>query len=158
MNRTTMNAMDAVAGSQATAYLMLANGNRYNFMQLTSFESSMEIKLTEVPILGRTGKGNKPAGWSGTWKGTAHYNQSLIREMLLEYKNTGKLANFDIQVSNEDPTTSIGTQTIILKNCLTKGGILAKFDADAEVLDEDLEGTFDDWEMPETFSPIAGMQ
>ncbi|MEG1166393.1 MAG: phage tail tube protein, partial [Oscillospiraceae bacterium] len=57
---TTMNAMDAVAGSQATAYITLADGNRYNFMQMTSFESNMEIKLTEVPILGKTGKGNKP--------------------------------------------------------------------------------------------------
>lgn len=47
---------------------------------------------------------------------------------------------------------------IILKNCLTKGGILAKFDADAETLDEELEGTFDDWEMPETFSLLNGMQ
>ncbi|MEG0778807.1 MAG: phage tail tube protein [Oscillospiraceae bacterium] len=155
---TTMNAMDAVAGSQATAYITLADGNRYNFMQMTSFESNMEIKLTEVPILGKTGKGNKPAGWSGTWKASAHYNQSIVRAMLLEYKNTGKLPNFDIQVSNEDPTTSIGTQTIILKNCLTKGGILAKFDADAEILDEDLEGTFDDWEMPQKFTQLSGMQ
>lgn len=68
------------------------------------------------------------------------------------------MPTFDIQVANEDPTASVGRQTIILKNCLTKGGILAKFDADAETLDEELEGTFDDWEMPETFSLLNGMQ
>ena len=68
------------------------------------------------------------------------------------------MPTFDIQVSNEDPTASVGRQTIILKNCLTKGGILAKFDADAETLDEELEGTFGDWEMPETFSLLNGMQ
>jgi hypothetical protein len=43
-------------------------------------------------------------------------------------------------------------------SCSSKGGILAKFDADAETLDEELEGTFDDWEMPETFSLLNGMQ
>lgn len=155
-NTAIMNALDAVAGSQASAYITL-NGTRYNFMQLTSFESSMEVEVTEVPILGKTGKGNKPAGWTGTWSGTAHYNQSIIRQMLLEYKRTGYMPAFDIQVSNEDATSSAGRQTIILKNCLTKGGILAKFEADAEILDEDIEGTFDDWEMPEQFTVLNGM-
>lgn len=85
-------------------------------------------------------------------------SQSIIRKMLLEYKKTGFMQTFDIQVSNEDPTASVGRQTIILKNCLTKGGILAKFDADSEMLDEELEGTFDDWEMPESFTLLSGMQ
>ena len=115
-------------------------------------------KYTQPNWVGKSGKGNKPTGWSGTWSGTAHYNQSVFRKMLLEYKRTGFMPTFDIQVANEDPTASVGRQTIILKNCLTKGGILAKFDADAETLDEELEGTFDDWEMPETFSLLNGMQ
>ena len=65
---------------------------------------------------------------------------------------------FDIQISNEDLTSSVGRQTVILKGCLLKGGILAKFDANADNLDEDIEGTFDDWELPETFSMLNGMQ
>ena len=118
----------------------------------------MEITVSDVPILGKTGKGHKPSGWNGTWKGTAHYNQSILREVWLTYKNPGALPEMDIQVTNEDPTSSVGRQTVILKNCLTKGGILTKFDADAETLEEDIEGTFDDWEMPEKFSLVAGMQ
>ena len=157
MSQAIMSALDAVAGSQASAYITLADGNRYCFMQLYAFESSMEVSISEVPILGKTGKGHKPAGWSGTWKGTAHYNQSIIRQLLLEYKKTSILDPFDIQITNEDPSASVGSQTIILKDCLSKGGILAKFDADSETLDEDLEGTFDDWEMPETFSVLTGM-
>ena len=38
------------------------------------------------------------------------------------------------------------------------GGLLTKFDADAEYLDEDMDFTFEDFEMPETFSLLAGMQ
>lgn len=158
MSQAIMEALDAVAGSQASAYITLADGNRYCFMQLYAFESSMEITLTEVAILGKTGKGNKPAGWKGTWKASAHYNQSIMRKLLLEYKKTGALSTFDIQITNEDPTSTVGAQTIILKNCLSKGGILAKFDADSETLDEDIEGTFDDWEMPEEFINLTGMQ
>ena len=40
----------------------------------------------------------------------------------------------------------------------TSHGQLAKFDADAEYLDEDMDFTFEDFEMPETFSLLAGMQ
>ena len=156
METAIMNAMDAMAGSQASAYLT-SEGPRHCFMQMYAFESSMEINIQEVPILGKTGKGNKPSGWTGTWKGTAHYNQSVLRKYFLEYKKTGRLPSFDIQVTNEDQSTSLGRQTIILKNCLAKGGILAKYDAGAEILDEEIEGTFDDWEMPETFSLLEGM-
>ena len=130
METAIMNAMDAMAGSQASAYLTI-EGTRYCFMQMYAFESSMEINIQEVPILGKTGKGNKPSGWTGTWKGTAHYNQSVLRKYFLEYKKTGRLPSFDIQVTNEDQSTSLGRQTIILKNCLAKGGILAKYDAGA---------------------------
>ena len=36
-------------------------------------------------------------------------------------------------------------------------GILAKFDADGEYLDEDMDFTFEDWEMPEKFALLSGM-
>lgn len=155
-NTAIMNAMDAVAGSQASAYFTI-DGTRYCFMQLIAFESSMDIKIKEISILGKTGKGNKPGGWTGTWKATAHYNQSVLRKYFLEYKRTGRLPTFDIQVTNEDQSTSVGRQTIILKDCLAKGGALTKFDSDTETLTEDIEGTFDDWDMPETFSLMDGM-
>ena len=34
MAQPIMNALDAIAGSQASAYITLADGNRYCFMQL----------------------------------------------------------------------------------------------------------------------------
>ena len=38
------------------------------------------------------------------------------------------------------------------------GGILAKFDADGEYLDESMDFTFEDFEMPEEFTLLNGMQ
>ena len=64
---------------------------------------------------------------------------------------------FDIQVTNEDPTSAAGRQSIILTGCNLDGGVLAKFDADGEYLDEDINGTFEDWNMPEVFTELAGM-
>ena len=153
----SMNAKDAVSASLAECFVTI-EGNRYNFMQAINLEASIEKTKSEIPILGRTGKGNKTTGWKGSGSATFHYNTSIFREQLYRYKETGQDVYFDIQRTNEDPTSSVGRQTIILKDCNVDGGILAKFDADAEYLDEDLDFTFEDWEMPEQFSHLQGMQ
>ena len=151
-----MDALDAIAGSQGSAYVTI-DGNRYCLMQLTDFEASIEINVTEVPILGKTGKGNRSTGWKGTFSGTAHYNQSVLRQMMLQYKNTGKLPAFDMQIANDDPASAAGRQTAIFYQCLIKGGILAKFDASEDTLEEDIEGTFEDFDLPEVFALLPGM-
>ena len=152
-----MNAKDAVSASLAECFITI-EGNRYNFMQAINLEASIEKTKSEIPILGRTGKGNKTTGWKGSGSATFHYNTSIFREQLYRYKETGQDAYFDIQITNEDPTSSVGRQTIVLKDCNVDGGILAKFDADAEYLDEELDFTFEDWEMPEQFRHLQGMQ
>lgn len=152
----TMNGKDAISGSLAECYVTI-DGNRYNFMQIYEFSASYETNIVDVPILGQTSKGHKAAGGSGTWSGTAHFNQSILRQLLYRFKTSGEMVYFDIQVTNSEPTSSVGRQTIILKNCLMEGGVLTKFNADEEILNEDISGTFDDWEMPETFSNLNGM-
>lgn len=153
----TMHAKDSISASLAECYVTI-DGNRYNLMQAINLEASIKKNKTKVPILGKTGKGNKSTGWEGTGKMRLHYNTSIFRELMLKFKDTGEDIYFDIQCTNEDPTSSVGRQTVILKDCNIDGGLLVKFDSDAEYLDEDVEFTFDDFEMPEKFKLLAGMQ
>lgn len=125
-------------------------------MQAINLEAKFEKSKTEVPILGKTGKGNKPTGWKGTGSAKFHYNTSIFRQMMLDYKDTGKDVYFEIQITNEDPTSSVGRQTMILQDCNINGGILAKFDADANYLDEEMDFTFEDFSMPEAFENLTG--
>lgn len=152
-----MNAKDAVSASLAECFVTI-EGNRYAFMQAINLEANFEKTKSEIPILGKTGKGNKTTGWKGTGSATFHYNTSIFRNLMKRYKDTGEDIYFDIQVTNEDPTSAVGRQTVILKGCNMDGGILTKFDADAEYLDEDMDFTFEDFEMPETFTLLSGMQ
>lgn len=156
LDNPIMNGKDAVSASLAECFIIL-EGNRYNFMQALNLEAKFEKTKTEVPVLGKTGKANKAVGWKGTGSAKFHYNTSIFRELLERFKNTGEDIYFDIQVTNEDPTSSVGRQTIILKDCNIDGGVLAKFDADGEYLDEDMDFTFEDFEMPEKFKLLNGM-
>lgn len=151
-----MAAKDAPSGALAECYVTIG-GTRYNFMQLYAFESKFSANITEIPILGQTNKGHKYTGGSGEWSGTAHYNQSIMRELMYNYQETGEITYFDIQVTNADPATNCGRQTIILRDCLCDSTILAKYDASSEHLTEELSGTFERFEIPEKFNIIGGM-
>lgn len=157
MANITMNAKDTLSAKLAECFVTIGK-NRYNFMQAINFEANFERTKTEVPILGKTGMGNKSTGWKGTGSATFHYNSSIFRQMMLQYKDTGEDVYFEIQVTNEDPTSSAGRQTVVFLGCNIDGGILAKFDADGEYLDEDMDFTFEDFKMPETFNLLNGMK
>lgn len=157
MSNITMKAKDTISAKLAECFITIKN-NRYNFMQAINFEAKFEKTKTEVPILGKTGNGNKSTGWKGTGSATFHYNTSIFRQMMQDYKNTGEDTYFEIQVTNEDPSSSAGRQTVVFIDCNIDEGILAKFDADGEYLDEDMDFTFEDFKMPETFKLLDGMQ
>ena len=150
-----MKGRDTVFAGLAQCFVTI-EGRRYNFMQAINLEAKFEKNKIKVPILGKTGKGNKASGWSGTGSATFHYNTSIFRELMVRYKDTGEDVYFEIQISNEDPTSAVGRQTMILMDCNTDGVILANFDADGDYLDEDMDFTFEDFKMPETFRHLDG--
>lgn len=156
MNSNLMNAKDAISAPLAKAFMTI-EGNRYEFIQLIEFKSKLKIKIGEVAILGKTMKGHKPTIATGEWSAKAYFNQSIFRKAMYNYKKTGIFPYFEIQVTNEDPSSAIGRQTVILKDCLIDGGVLAQLDANGDFLEEDLAGTYDDFEIPEKFSVLEGM-
>lgn len=152
----TMNAKDSVSAKLAQCYVTIGD-KRYNFIQMINFEAKFDKKKAEIPILGRTGTGNKSTGWSGTGSATLHYNQSIFRQLMARFKDTGEDVYFTTQVTNDDPTSSAGKQIMIFEGCNIDGGILAKFDADGEYLDEDVDFTFEDFAINTPFNELPGM-
>ena len=151
-----MKGKDAISGSLAKCFVTVGN-KRYNFMQAINVKAEMEKNKVEVPILGKTGKGNKAAGWKGTGSATFHFNTSVFREILQAYSRPVKDIYFDMQLVNEDPTSSVGKQTIMLIDCNLDGGIIAQFDADADYLEDEFDFTFEDWKLMDKFNALDGM-
>lgn len=152
----TMHARDAIHGAQGRAYVTI-DGNRYLFAQLINLEARMEKTKTQVPIMGRVSKGNKSTGAEYSGSATFHFNTSMFRKLLKRYKDTGEDVYFNIQITNEDGSAKVGRQTTILIDCNLDGGILASLDADAEYLEDSIDFTFEDWDMPEEFTTLQEM-
>jgi hypothetical protein len=154
----TMTVLDVVAGGAGEVYATI-NNKRYNFAHVIDLEATAKKKKTTIPILGRRNGGNKTTGLEYTGKATFHYNTSIMRELVYEYKETGKDTYFEIQVTNEDDTTSLGRQTVVLQGVNLDSSVIAKIDVKSDdYLTEEIDFTYEDFEMPEKFNLLSALQ
>lgn len=152
---TVMASKDSVSAALAECFVTIGD-RRYNLMQAINVEAKFDKSKSKIPILGKPGKGNKSTGWSGSGTAKLHYNTSIFRKMMLDYKDTGEDVYFDMQIINKDPTSRAKKQEMLIIGCNIDGGVLAKFDADGEYLDEDINFTFEDFSMPMEFEDLPG--
>lgn len=147
-----MNEQDAISGKQATAFATI-NGQVHELFYAKSLESTIEKNKADVPILGKTNVGKKASGWSGSGTLTVYYITSVFRDLIRTYVKTGRDFYFDIQVTNEDPSSTIGRQTVVLKNCNLDSISAAQFDATSDdMMEEELAFTFDDYDILDRFT------
>ncbi|MCI1778083.1 MAG: phage tail tube protein, partial [Paenibacillus lautus] len=70
---------------------------------------------------------------------------------------SGKDAYFDVTITNEDPSSSIGAQTVTLKGVNLDSVIMAALDTESEALEEEVSFTFEDVDLGQTFQePVLG--
>ena len=88
---------------------------------------------------------------------TIYYTTTRFRQLMLDYIKNGVDTYFDIQVVNEDPSSTIGKQTVTLKGVNLDSVIVAKLDTDSEALEEDIDFTFEDLDVIDSFNtPSVG--
>lgn len=150
-----LRAGDTISGQEGKATANI-DGNVHDMFFIKSLEATFEKLKTEVKTLGKRGTQHKGSGWSGSGSMTIYYVTTLFRNMALKYAKTGKDTYFNITIVNEDPTSTVGKQTMVLYNCNIDSVILAKLDTEAEVLDEDIDFTFDDFDILDSFgNPVV---
>ena len=147
---------DTISGAEARAYITV-NGRNEELFYAKKLESKVEKQKTEGKTLGNRATQNRATGWKGTGTLTVYYATSLFRELMLNYIKEGRDVYFDITVTNEDPTSSLGGQTVVLKNCNLDEVSMAAFDVESEVLEEDMAFTFEDVDILNKFNkPTLG--
>lgn len=150
-----LKAGDTISGQEAVATMLVHNPDGTTTVEqmfwAKNLEATVTIEKTQVRTLGKRGAQNKPNGWSGSGSMTIYYVTSLFRRMALQYIKTGKPVYFDVTVTNDDPGSTIGSQTTILKSCSLDEITLAKFDVESDVLDETVSFTFDDVDLLDEF-------
>lgn len=151
-----MKIQDAISGQEAKAFSTI-NGQREEMFYAKKLKAEAEKTKASLKTLGKRGEQSKATGWKGTGEMTIYYVTSKFRELMLDYIKNGKDAYFDVTVINEDPASSIGKQTTILRNVNLDKVIMAMLDVDAEALEEDISFTYDDVDLLDKFGkPVLG--
>jgi hypothetical protein len=148
-----LRAKDTISGAMGTCFAIFED-KRYEIMQVKNIEARVEKKKTEISILGLTSKQHKAGGWNGTGSMQAYYVSSLFREIMLKYMKKGEDTFFEIMITNEDPTSDNGRQTILLKGVNIDDMVIGKLDVDQEALDEEMKFTFTDVDMLDKFEEL----
>lgn len=147
---------DVISGREGTAFITI-DGRNVPMFWLKTFEATVELVKTEVPVLGKRTNQQKVTGANGTGSMTIHKVTSEFAAIGIQYMKTGTVPEITVKITNDDPASSIGRQSTLIKGILLDSIVIAKLDIESETLDEDVDFTFDDADLLEQFkTPTLG--
>lgn len=152
MNRI-IQAEDCVNGREGVATAVIDN-EVIELMELSNINITVDKNKTEFKAMGTRNTQNKTTGWTGKGSATVRYVSSRWAKMINNYVKTGKDTYFTIVVTNEDPGSATGRQTIQILGCNLDSLDIAKLDVDADILEQDIDFTFNDFNILREFSAI----
>ena len=147
-------AEDTINGQEGKAQVTI-NGKVEDMFYAKNIEATFEKNKEELKLLGKRGVSTKTAGWSGKGSMTIYYVTSLFRKMAMDYIKKGKDTYFELLITNEDPASGVGRQSIVLHNCNFDSVVMAKIDVESAAMEEDIDFTFDDVDIIEEFTSLA---
>lgn len=128
---------DTLNGKLGQAFVTI-DGQSQELFRAKKINVSTNIQSTDVPVVGTTRIQEKATGVKQTGTMTIYYGTPLLTQMAITYAQTGVVTYFDLQVTNNDPTATVGTQTIVYYGCKLTGELLTSIiDVDVETLEQE---------------------
>lgn len=130
-------AKDTVNGAEGKIFVTVS-GKNIEVACMRNIRTTGGIQSQDMRVIGTRKIQDKPNGVKLTGTGNIYYGNNLWTDMVLKYINTGVMDEFDIQITNQDPTTSVGSQTMAYYGCHLTGDIpLSVMDSEESMLNYD---------------------
>lgn len=142
---------DALNGKQGSAFMTI-DGQNIEMFGMKKFQSDAEFQESDFKVVGTTLVQKKTTGVSLTGSMTIYYGTPHFLKLLQDYIKTGKLPYFTLQITNDDPATSVGTQTVVLYNVKLQKLPVAMLDADADFLEMEVSFSYTSLEVLNYFN------
>lgn len=151
---TILQAEDAVNGREGVATAEI-DGKVVELMELANITVTIEKNKQEFKAMGTRNTQNKTTGWTGTGKANVRYISSRWAKLIEKYVKEGIDTYFTIVVTNEDPGSATGKQVIQVLGCNLDSIDIAKLDIDSDILDQDIDFTFNDFNVLQEFNSLV---
>lgn len=130
-------AKDTVNGAEGKIFVTM-DGKNIEVAGMKNIKTFAGIQSQDMRVIGTRRIQDKPNGAKQTGTGNLYYGTDLFTGMVLQYINTGVMPEFDIQITNQDPTTSVGSQVMAYYGCHLTGDIpLSILDSEESMLNYD---------------------
>ena len=146
---------DTLNGAAGKA-VIIQNGQVKDLFGAKSVKTQAEISSSDMKVIGTKKAQQKPGAVKQTGTMTIYYGTTLFQDMMAKYIRTGVMPYFNLQVTNDDPTTTVGVQTVAYYNCKLTGTIpLSVLDAEADMLTVEVSFSYEDFEPLSSFHDPA---
>jgi hypothetical protein len=155
---------DAINGAEGTGFIKDKSGNWVEMFGLKSIEANMEFSENDFRVVGTTIVQKKTSSVELTGSATLYYGTTDFLEYAEVYLKTGRLPYFSIIIQNkapyydpDDPLDSQGlglerTKTVALYGVKLSSLPVALLDAEADVLEEEVEFSYTSLQVLDKFS------
>lgn len=133
-------AQQVIGGKWGKCFTVI-NGVREELITLKDVEITYDKAKTEVNQLNQTVTQHKSNGITITGSATIYYNTARFRKMVMDYISTGIDTYFDMEITNDDGSSTSGQQVAIATGCNIDSGTLATLDIESEMLEDSLDFT-----------------
>ena len=147
---------DTLNGKEGRAYCTI-NGQQIEMFQLKKIQVDATLEESDMKVVGTRLVQKKTTGMTFSGSMDMYYGTPEFRQMMLNYRKTGVVPYFTIQITNDDPATSVGRQTIVLYNVKVQQLPIAMLDAESDILTETLQFSFTNYEILESFKAPANL-
>ena len=116
------------------------NGEMREACCFKNIRTTATIQSQEMKCVGTNLVQDKPDGYKPGGKANVYYgsDRGLWRDMVLEYINPGAMPEFNIQITNQDPSTTLGTEVTAYYGCHLTGEVpLSILDSEEAMLNYD---------------------
>ena len=128
---------DTVNGAEGKIFVT-RDGKNIEIAGMKNIKTVAGLQSQDMRVIGTRRIQDKPNGSKQTGSGNIYYGTDLFTSMVLQYINTGVMPEFDIQITNHDPTTSVGSQVMAYYGCHLTGDIpLSILDSEESMLNYD---------------------
>ncbi len=152
-----MNMMDAPVAKYAEVFVTLKD-KRYAMLMCKNFEGKASISTQDVPRMGTLIMGKKATSVELSFTMTIYKCTEIFDDVIEEFINTGVLPQMDIQISNDDPTASMGRSTKVFNDCVLDGDVLlALAGSEDDFIEQEISGFAGGFTRPEKYTNPAYM-
>lgn len=149
----TLNYADVLALSEGTIFVTM-DGKNIPLIEVEEATASIEFNKEDVFALGKRFKGSKVTSATGKGKMTSYFMRSTWNQLMQEYKNSGYLPRMTMTATMEDKSSTLGKQVVTISNFMPDKVELFMLKADDGIAENEMDFTFDDFALTESFAEM----